>query len=99
MPTPALDHDEDTDSDRLTLSKALLPAAPDEWLGWKSSTGTGTPATNPGEWNGPLEFDNDNSDDSNWVIEWDGYGDNQYFITAYRVGQTRSPFSNMVSGT
>jgi len=96
LPTPALDHDEDNDADRLTLSKALLPAQPDEWLAWKSNTGTGTPDTNPSEWDGPLGFDADNSDDANWIIEWDGFSSNGHFIAAYRVGVTRSPFSNKV---
>ena len=96
LATPVLDRDEDTDADRLTLSKALQPAEPDEWLAWKSNTGNGTPATNPLEWQGPLGFDDDNSDDANWVIEWDGFSTNGHFIVAYRVGQNRSPFSNKV---
>jgi len=99
LPTPALDHDEDNDADRLWLSKALQPAQPDEWLGWKSASGLGTPDTNPSEWDGPLGFDDDNSDDANWIIEWDGFSSNGHFIAAYRVGQTRSPFSNKVSAS
>jgi len=96
LPTPTLDFDTDNDADRLTLSKALLPNEPDEWLGWKSNTGIGTPDTNPAEWTGPLGYDADFSDSANWVIEWNGFESNNYFITAYRVGSNRSPYSNVI---
>jgi hypothetical protein len=85
------------DADRLTLSKTLQPTQPDAWQGWKSATGIGTPDTNPSEWNGPLGWDDDLSDDTNWVIEWDGFESNNYFIAAYRVGSNRSPYSNGAS--
>ena len=93
---PVLDRDEDNDADRFRLSKALQPAQPDEWLAWKSNSGIGNPDTHPSEWSGPLGWDNDLSDDSSWVIEWNGFVSNNYFIVAYRVGSNRSPFSNMV---
>ena len=93
---PVLDRDADNDADRLKLSKTLQPTQPDEWLGWNSNSGIGNPDTHPSEWNGPLSWDSDNSDDSSWVIEWDGFEGNNYFIAAYRVGSNRSPYSNVV---
>jgi len=95
-PAPVLDNDMDNDADRLTLSKTLVPNEPDEWLGWKSNTGIGNPDTNPAEWNGPLGYDSDFSDDTNWVIEWNNFTNNNNFIAAYRVGNTRSPYSNVI---
>lgn len=92
---PALEADSGDDVDRLTLSKTVQPTRPDEWLGWKSDTGIGNPDTHPSEWQGPLGWDMDNSDDTNWVIEWDGCINNNYFIAAYRVGNVRSQYSNV----
>lgn len=91
-----LDIDTSNDADQLTLAKALQMNQPDEWLGWVSSTGIGNPDTNPTEWHQVPGFDEDDSDDTNWIIKWDGASSNHYFIAAYRVGDTRSPFSNVV---
>jgi hypothetical protein len=96
LPAPVLDHDSANDADRLTLSRTLQPYTPDEWMGWKSDSGIGNPDTHPQEWNGPLGYDDDLSDDANWVINWNGFNSNNFFIVAYRFGPFRSSFSNVV---